>query len=144
MIKNDDDISFTICLFVNCYCDNMVDCYCELFTCSVFIWFLRYFFKIIYGISMSLLNLYPCSTATVLLFKTIIIFLDTLQSNLWIYFKWISTDLVSINLPDKSLISKCAKIHLSNVYEGCFIKQYNIDALISMANIDAPVNLTIF
>lgn len=143
-MKNDDDISFTICVLFSCYWVRIVGGYWELFTWRVLIWFLRYFFRIIYGIYMSLLNLYPCRTATVLLFKTIMIFFDTSQSNLCISFRWIYTDLVSINLPDKSLISKCASIHLSNVYDGCLIKQYSIDALISMANIDAPVNLTIF
>lgn len=142
-MKNDDDISFTMWLF-NCYFDSINDYYNDDFTCNVFIWFLRYFFNIIYGISISWLKRYPWSTATVLLFKTMMIFLDTSQSNLWIYFKWISTDFVSINLPDKSFISKWANIHLSKVYDGCFMRQYNIEALISMAKIDAPVNLTIF
>lgn len=143
LIKNDEDISLTMWLF-NCSRVSKTDYSRDDLTGKVFIWFLRYFFKIISGISISRLNLYPCKTATVLLFNTIMIFFETSTSNLWISFKWIYTDFVSINFPERSLISKCAKIHLSKVYDGCLMRQYNIDAFISIARIEAPVNLTIF
>ena len=122
LIKKEAEIWLAI-LLLRCSYLMIAQLYVHGLILSVLNWFFLCLWSFISGTSTLLLNLNPCKTSTVPLLATTMAFWLTSCSNLWISLRFTSTALESTNLPYKSLMLNYARIHLSSVTKGCFIKQ---------------------